>query len=62
MNRKWLLSYMNNDISYKDAKGFGSMLPEKILKWLTQSGAFLMHYLDRLSFKKYHYLLQKYRL
>ena len=26
MNRKWLLSYRNND------RGFGGMLPEKILK------------------------------
>ena len=32
MNRKWLLSYRNNDISYIDARGFGGMLPEKILK------------------------------
>ena len=32
MNRKWLLSYRNNDISYRDARGFGGMLPEKILK------------------------------
>ena len=32
LNRKWLLSYRNNDISYRDARGFGSMLPEKILK------------------------------
>ena len=32
MNRKWLLSYRNNDISYKDGRRFGSMLPEKILK------------------------------
>ena len=31
MNRKWLLSYRNNDISYRDARGLGSMLPEKIL-------------------------------
>ena len=30
--RKWLLSYRNNDISYRDAGGFGDMLPEKILK------------------------------
>ena len=30
MNRKWLLSYRNNDISYRDTRGFGSMLPEKI--------------------------------
>ena len=49
MNRKWLLSYRNNDIksmvnfhflfrnkliliSYRDARGFGSILPEKILQ------------------------------
>ena len=41
MNRKWLLSHhytctektiCNNDISYRDAGGFGSMLPKKILK------------------------------
>ena len=31
MNRKWLLSYRNN-ISYRDARGFGGMLPKKILK------------------------------
>ena len=31
--------------------GFGGMIPEKILKWLMQSGAFLMHYFDRLSLK-----------
>ena len=24
MNRKWLLSYRNNDISYRDARGFKS--------------------------------------
>ena len=50
MNRKWLLSYRNN-ISYRDARGFGGMLPEKILKLLMQSGAFLMHCFDRLSLK-----------
>ena len=32
MNRKWLLSYRNNDINYRDARRFGSMLPEKIFK------------------------------
>ena len=32
INRKWLLSYRNNDMSYRDARGFGRMLPEKILK------------------------------
>ena len=31
-NRKWLLSYRNSDISYRDARGFGNMFPVKILK------------------------------
>ena len=29
VNRKWLLSYRNNDISYRDARGFRSMHPGK---------------------------------
>ena len=32
INRKLLLSYRNNYIIYRDARGFGGMLPEKILK------------------------------
>ena len=32
LNRKWLLSYRNIDISYRDARGFGDMLPTKILQ------------------------------
>ena len=32
LNRKWLLSYRNIDISYRDARGFGGMLLEKIWK------------------------------
>ena len=32
MNRTWLLSYRNNDASYRAAREFGGMLPEKILK------------------------------
>ena len=32
INRKWLLSYRTIDISYRDARGFGGMLLEKILK------------------------------
>ena len=32
LNRKWLLSCRNSDISYRDARGFGDMLPAKILK------------------------------
>ena len=29
LNRKWPLSYRNNDISYTDARGFRDMLPQK---------------------------------
>ena len=37
--RKLLLSYRNNDISYRGAgAGFGGMLLEKILKWLMHPG------------------------
>ena len=30
MKRKRLLSYRNNDINYRDARGYGGMLPEKV--------------------------------
>ena len=29
MNRKWLLSYRNNDISYRDARGSGACSTRK---------------------------------
>ena len=32
LNRKWLLSYRHNDISYRDARGFEDMLTKKNLK------------------------------
>ena len=32
LDRKWLLSYRNSDISYRDARGFGDMLLAKLLK------------------------------
>ena len=32
LNRKWLFSYRNSDISYRDARGFEDMLPAKFLK------------------------------
>ena len=32
LNRKWLLSYRSNDISNREARGFGGMLLEKIWK------------------------------
>ena len=31
LNRKWLFSNRNIDISYRDARGFGDMPPAKIL-------------------------------
>ena len=40
LNRNLLLSYRNDDISYRDVRGFRGMLPEKILKSLMQSGVF----------------------
>ena len=45
LNRKWLLSYRNIDISYRDARsmleGSGTIkLPAKIWKGLMQSDAF----------------------
>ena len=32
LTKKWLLSYRNNDISYRGARGFSGMLPKKSLK------------------------------
>ena len=32
LNRKWLLSYRNIDISYRDARGFGDKLLAKLWK------------------------------
>ena len=31
LSRKWLFSYRNNAISCRNARGFGGMLPVKIL-------------------------------
>ena len=46
MNRKWLLSNRNNDISYRDARGFGGMLPDKIFEMIDAIWCFLMYYFD----------------
>ena len=32
LNRKWLLSYGNNDISYRDAMGLGDIIPENFFE------------------------------
>ena len=34
INRKWLLSYRNNDISYRDARGFGGYAPRENFKMI----------------------------
>ena len=58
MNRKWLLSYRNNDISYRDARALGACSRENF-KMIDAVWCVLMHYFYGLSFKKYHYLLYK---
>ena len=63
MNRKWLLSYRNNDISYRDARGFGSMLPAKILKWcnLVRFGVYFDQILSLKNFNNYHFLYNNFK-
>ena len=34
MNKKWPFSCRNNDVSYKDARGFGPYAPREIFKML----------------------------
>ena len=62
MNRKWLLSYRNNDISYRDARDFGSMVSEKNFKMIDAIWGVLMHYFERLSFKSTTIYYKRYRL
>ena len=52
LNRKWLLSYRNSDISYRDARGFVDKLPANLWKVLMQSGWFSCIILIRISPKK----------
>ena len=49
LNRKWLPSYRNNDISYRDARGFGGMLPEKIFETIGAIWCVLMYYFDQIK-------------
>ena len=46
MNRKWLLSYRNNYISYRDAREFGGMLPENFFEMIDAIWCVLMYYFD----------------
>ena len=62
MNRKWLLSYRNNDISYRDAREFGGYSPRENFKMIDAIWCVLMHYFDRLSLKSTTICYKKYLL
>ena len=47
LNRKWQLSYRNNDISYRDAMRPGDIVPEKIL--FDAIWCILMYYFDQIK-------------
>ena len=49
LNRKWLLSYRNSDISYRDARGFGDMLPAKNFEMIDAIWLVLIYYLDQIK-------------
>ena len=48
LNSKWLLSYRNNYIGYRDARGFGSMLPENIFEMIGAIWSVLMYFFDQI--------------
>ena len=48
-NRKWLLSYRNNHISYRDAMGFGGMLPGENFEMIDAIWCVLMYYFDQIK-------------
>ena len=48
LNKKWLLSHRNNYISYRDARGFGDMLPQKI-EMIDAIWCVLMYYFDQIT-------------
>ena len=48
LNRKWLLSYRNNDINYRDAMGLGDMIPENFEK-TDAIWCILMYYFDQIK-------------
>ena len=49
LNRKWLLSYRYSDISYRDARGFGDMLPAKKIEIIDAIWLVLMYYFDQIK-------------
>ena len=57
MNRKWLLSYRNNDISYRDAIGGSGYAPRENFKMIDAIWCVFDALFWSIKFKKYHYLL-----
>ena len=57
LNKKWLLSHRNNYISYRDARGFGDMLPQKFWNDWCNLVRFDVLFWSDYVLKKYHYLL-----
>ena len=49
LNRKWLFSHRNNDISYRDARRFVGMFPKKLLMIDAVSWYVLMYYFDQIN-------------
>ena len=49
MNRKWLLSYRNNDISYSDARGFRGHAPRENFEMINAIWCVLMYYFDQIK-------------
>ena len=48
LNRKWLLSYRNSDISYIDARGLGTCSPQKF-EMIDAIWLVLMYYFDQIK-------------
>ena len=49
LNRKWLLSYRNNDISDRDAMGLGGHAPREIFQMIDVSWCVLIYYFDQIK-------------
>ena len=52
LNRKWLLSYRSNDISNREARGFGGHAPRENLEMIDAFWYLLMYYFDQIKSKK----------
>ena len=49
LNGKWLLSYRNNDISYREARGYA---PRENFEMIDAIWCVLMYYFDQIKSKK----------